>query len=608
MNKYEYQLQRLKEEGKDTSHIEKTVNTSIKNIADGFKSFIIYGEPQSGKTEMMIVLTAKLLGLPADYKIVIVLLNDNIELLDQNLGRFISSKIAPTPRKFTQIMDPIHNLDDRKWIIFAKKNAKDLDKLIQKIGKYDNKIIIDDEADYATPNSKVNKKEKSKINNLTEQLIGQDGIYIGVTATPARLDLNRTHQNENEKWIYFAPYEGYKGRDDFFPYNYADIKPKFLKIMPDKDDSKKYLQEALFSFISNVAFLNYDRGINKEVNYSLLVHTSGQKDMHNRDEKNIENVFNAICKDSHSMKQKYLSKIKGIIMQRYSDYDVDKIYEYVTREIERNTVIVMNSDNTKESDYKYATNPESPFTVVIGGNIVSRGVTFDNLLSMFFTRDVKNKMQQDTYIQRARMFGNRRNYIDHFELHIPDSLYNDWNECFFYNKISLELMKDNSVPVWIDSQRTSAVAAGSINKAEVISSSSREAGFKMFDYNSVKDNINDILEDDVAKNLDRFNNLNKILGSEVIPDYIRTLIKADLLKEDRLLAIHKDPKNIKDWNVSYTDTQKITRTKGFVFAKDLEHYGDARHHIFVIWNEDTGMARVYYKMVGGNLRYHTTRR
>ena len=61
------------------------------------------------------------------------------------------------------------------------------------------------------------------------------------------------------------------------------------------------------------------------------------------------------------------------------------------------------------------------------GNIVSRGVTFPNLLSMFFTRDVKHRLQQDTYIQRARMFGARGKYLKHFELTIPSQLYTDWH-------------------------------------------------------------------------------------------------------------------------------------------------------------------------------------
>ena len=85
-----------------------------------------------------------------------------------------------------------------------------------------------------------------------------------------------------------------------------------------------------------------------------------------------------------------------------------------------------------------ASNPKSLFTIVVGGNIVSRGVTLNNLLSMYFTRDVQLKMQQDTYIQRARMFGLRSNYLEHFELSIPEQLYIDWHRCFVYHKLSLD--------------------------------------------------------------------------------------------------------------------------------------------------------------------------
>ena len=38
-------------------------------------------------------------------------------------------------------------------------------------------------------------------------------------------------------------------------------------------------------------------------------------------------------------------------------------------------------------------NPESRFVFAIGGNIVSRGLTFNNLLSFFFSRNVKNLPQ-----------------------------------------------------------------------------------------------------------------------------------------------------------------------------------------------------------------------
>jgi hypothetical protein len=53
-------------------------------------------DPQSGKTEMMICLTAKLLDI--GHKIVIHLLNDSVQLLGQNLGRFQRSGLAPAAK------------------------------------------------------------------------------------------------------------------------------------------------------------------------------------------------------------------------------------------------------------------------------------------------------------------------------------------------------------------------------------------------------------------------------------------------------------------------------------------------------------------------------
>ena len=70
-SRYQTQLNRLKAKGFATKNIENTVNESCLNIKDGAKSFAIYGEPQSGKTEMMIALTAKLLD--EGYQIILQL-------------------------------------------------------------------------------------------------------------------------------------------------------------------------------------------------------------------------------------------------------------------------------------------------------------------------------------------------------------------------------------------------------------------------------------------------------------------------------------------------------------------------------------------------------
>src|SRR5713101_6429609 len=198
-NRYERRLAKLVSSGQQVERIKGVVENAVTNIQAGQKSFVIYGEPQSGKTEMMIALTAKLLDV--GFKLVIVLLNDSVQLLGQNLERFQRSGLAPAPKKFSEVIPPEITIGDHQWVIFCKKNSKDLQKLLEKLEGHPNRVVIDDEADYATPNSKVNQHEKSRINELTGELIGEHGTYIGVTATPARLDLNKTHQNQNEHWI-----------------------------------------------------------------------------------------------------------------------------------------------------------------------------------------------------------------------------------------------------------------------------------------------------------------------------------------------------------------------------------------------------------------------
>ncbi len=388
--RYEKRLEKL---DFNTACIEEAVIGAVTNLNNAVKSFIIYGEPQSGKTEMMIALTAKLLDL--GHKIVIILLNDNVGLLEQNLRRFAKSELDPDPKNFKEILDDIMEINDYEWIIFCKKNASDLTKLIRKLEGHSNRVIIDDEADYASPNSKINQNEKTKINDLVGQLL-LDGIYIGVTATPARLDLNNTFENANDRWVHFPPHSNYTGQDVFFPLDLQQPKYK-LNILPPDYDDPKHLREALFRFMINVAYLNLY--VNKQNdNFSMLIHTSGRKNDHLKDQNAILSIWN-ILKDQNQF-EKYVKQIWEIAKKQYDEIKADETVKFIIENRNKNKVLVINSEKDKDNLEK-TTNPIALFTIGIGGNIVSRGVTFNNLLSMYFTRDVKSKIQQDTYIQKS---------------------------------------------------------------------------------------------------------------------------------------------------------------------------------------------------------------
>ena len=210
-NRYAKQLARLESQNIQIDCIESAVRGAIANLAKTrTASLVIYGQPQSGKTEMMICLTAKLLDL--GHRLIVHLMNDSVDLLSQNLKRFKASGLAPGAKNSSEVINSAVNTSAQEIVVFCKKNAKDLEKLIRKLKNEKHIVVIDDEADYATPNSKINQRKKTRINELVGDLIGPGGYYVGVTATPARLNLNQTFGNDSEKWIEFRPHKKYTAK------------------------------------------------------------------------------------------------------------------------------------------------------------------------------------------------------------------------------------------------------------------------------------------------------------------------------------------------------------------------------------------------------------
>jgi hypothetical protein len=278
----------------------------------------------------------------------------------------------------------------------------------------------------------------------------------------------------------------------------------------------------------NVAHLNTQINLDGEQSYSILIHTSGKKADHSSDNQEVVKIFSILKNGNDSKFKDYYEKIWQIAKERYPGEE-DAITQYVMDHINRNTIVVMNSETDKNVvDYTSATNPATLFTVVIGGNIVSRGVTFDNLLSMFFTRDVKHKIQQDTYIQRARMFGTRGQYLPYFELCIPETLYLDWHKCFVFHKLSLAAIRaGKGAPVWLEDSRVAATAAGSIDKTTV-SLDSGEMSFEIFDY---KPYIEEIIEGNDSA-INKLVKLSTMLGEDKVPGFLIEYIKHFSLNND----------------------------------------------------------------------------
>ncbi len=553
---YEKRIEFLKKSGMETSIIETGIEKAANVIKKGTKSFVIYGEPQSGKTEVMIALTCKLVDL--GFRTIFVVMNDNTELENQNYIRFQSAtQLNPAPLRDFQLADLEKSQlkQDRVRIIFCRKNSKNLQNLIENCRYMRNRVVIDDEADFATVDANINKlnKDATAINQGVGKLgnLNDDGVYIGVTATPGRLDLNNTFRNNAKEWVYLDSHKAYVGRSFFFPMTES---PKYnLMLMPDEGDSPKHLKEAILRYLLRAADLNLDAENDEYKCYSMLIHTAGKINDHIEDKKIVDKVIEHL-NDPLGTGLKLTESLMKEAQKLYPDQNKrEAILQFVLKNIGKNQVVVINNKNDR-ANVDRACNPKVLFTFAIGGNIVSRGLTFKNLLSFFFSRNVKGKLQQNTYIQRARMFGIRP-YYSHFELTIPKSLYENWADCFQDHELSVRLGKSGNL-VHIERSTNRAADPASIDKQHVVvGRGEREVGGIFV----LTPEINDYL-------------LNAS-GSPV--DSIRSLINKKLLDETHfapeiLAYIEETSQNV------HNDCSMVFRFPGDQpFIQDIEQYSDA---------------------------------
>lgn len=589
---YDKQLSRIRESTGYIDSIKQTVEQAVNSIlASDIRSFVIYGEPQSGKTEMMICLTAKLLD--EGFRNIFVLVNDNVELLNQNLERFTRSNLSPSAQSIQDIRQGESGLTNATAkVIFLKKNKDDLEALLDRARHLTKRLVIDDEGDFATPNSKINRNDKSRINELVEELVSIDkgGVYVGVTATPARLDLNNLYNNDKKSWVYFRPYPDYSGAETFFPRDDDQSLKYSLIVLPDSYDIPSYLKKALCMFLVNVSHMNLIVNNGLEQNYSMIVHTSGRKDDHTEDKRVVDKFFEDLEQGPTSQRA---TKIYELMLdyagQKYGRETALKLIEYVADRHPQHKIQIVNSKADKTvQKIKNVTEPIALFTVAIGGNIISRGVTFNNLLSMFFTRSA-HKIQQDTYIQRARMFGNRKGYLGHFDLHIPESLYLAWHQAFRLHRLSMASIESGE-PIWLESDAITSVAPSSIDRRNA----SITKGTIEF---PLLKSLPSALAAFGAATHEGYENFEKfvaLLPEDYLGYHIEQWVREAKPSGDKSLLIHSTSQLTKD--SEGTDPKAITRKRGLFAGRYLEaeEFPLAVHH-FKIFTNSVGNARVVYR-------------
>ena len=396
-------------------HIE---NFSFREHVTG----LLLGNVQSGKTGQMFGLISA--AADAGFKLFVLLTTDSVYLQNQTFKRAIRDLIDfeicdenDETRFFeTKLRKPT--------LIVLKKNTQILKTWKNNIAssKYCEGaplFIIDDEGDASSMNTKVNKNQQSAIYRhlIGMKKLAASSIYLQVTGTPQSIILQTQKYSELKPSFayYFKPGSGYMGGDFFFsdPESYVIRLTKENEVEDVKNEDEyisEGLQKAIFCFLVAGAHIMLTGG--NVCNF--LVHPSVKIKAHNAVRQKIAEFLNTL---THSDEEELINEqIKNAWLDLHSSKPDIKSYEeikdYIHSELLNETLssekdeckiqlITMNSKSSQDISY------DNGLNIIIGGNSLGRGVTFEGLQIVYYSRTAKVP-QMDTYWQHCRMFGYNR--------------------------------------------------------------------------------------------------------------------------------------------------------------------------------------------------------
>lgn len=433
-------LNRIKERG--NPELAESIEKTAKKIGDRYLSSfsfneditgLLFGNVQSGKTGQMFGLICEAADL--SFPVFLLLTTDSVLLQEQTLERV--QKDLPEflicgendGQKFaaSDLEEPA--------IIVLKKNARVL-KLWANILKstqfmHGNPLfILDDEADAASLNTKVNQNGVSSINGYLQTIKkdSQSSIYLEVTGTPQALLLQSLLSGSKPEFTCtFEAGKGYLGGDFFFP---VTGKPDCIEFINDKNDK---VSEAVrhHAAASAMMFLSGKKTC------TALFHPGVRTAMHLKMKEKIEEELERLKRlDKSQLKAEMFPLYNSFSEEKKNAAGFDLFIEKCEQLLKNNEIrtILLNSKSEADpEDY------QSGSCIVIGGNTLGRGVTFPALQTIYYTRTAK-KPQADTMWQHSRMFGYDRD-PDLIKVYMTPSLYKLFSDINAANKAMVAMME-----------------------------------------------------------------------------------------------------------------------------------------------------------------------
>lgn len=399
--------------------IKSTVDSVINNHLKKFNykehlTGLLLGNVQSGKTGQMFGIAAA--AADKDFQIFVLLTTDNVYLHEQTFRRALNQLDSfnvcgeNDELRFTEgkLRKPI--------LLILKKNTNILQKWRNNLSSSQYCegrpiFVMDDEADAASLNTKINKNDISQINKHLDSIkkLASSSIYIQVTATPQAIILQTNLSGWKPSFVhYFKPGKNYLGGDFFYsePPSYT-IKFTNENELDDLRQPSEFMSEglkqALMSFWVTCAH-TFISAKGKVCNF--LIHPSVRIADHEVVADKIGEYLNLLLASLSEKKMKDVlnNQLKNawLDLQRTKPdiLNFDDVLEFVHSLLdeEKINIIVMNSQSSQEVTSSDGIN------IIVGGNSLGRGVTFPVLQTVYYCRKSKTP-QADTFWQHCRMFG-----------------------------------------------------------------------------------------------------------------------------------------------------------------------------------------------------------
>jgi hypothetical protein len=382
---------------------------------------LLLGHVQSGKTSHVLGIISVAADL--DIRLFIVLTSCNNRLQQQTYLRLQDSLFNFNVCDETHDQQFKYGQFRRPTVVVLKKEKNTLNRWYRVISEFEQSseqplIIIDDESDNASLNTEVNNDDISRINACITDFIefAPYYLYLQVTATPYANIMQDSGYMKPEFIHSFSPGPGYLGGDYFYdPRNgcIVTIQSNELEILRETNIIPEGLRNAILNFILVcVEFKKMGKSTcNCLIHPSLL--TADHEIVYIKTKRFLQSVKNELeIKSETLLTQLYDTFSSSGLGSSFEDclLDLNEIIEIV----EGNLYIINSNADTTEENYSQG------FNIVIGGNSLSRGVTFPNLQITYYCRQSRVP-QMDTIWQHSRLFGYDR-VPELCKVYLPDDL------------------------------------------------------------------------------------------------------------------------------------------------------------------------------------------